>query len=124
MNRLHHTAGSDQSGLDEILVDANPFGLAANPGDDFLNLRAKPPIPLGFIAPQGRLSQPNSTRGGGKMRSKKKRTLNFERGVKGTSKSQATTQSDQDSNQTVQTNPNSIYRKHYNQSLKFFVWVI
>jgi hypothetical protein len=72
-------------------VEANPFGIAANQGDDLLNLRTKPPIPIGFVAPQGRLSQPNSSRGGGKMRSKKKRTLNFERGVKGTSKTQATT---------------------------------
>jgi hypothetical protein len=58
------------------------------------------------------------------MKSKKKKVLNFEGGIKGTSKSQATTQSDQDSNNTGQTNPNSIYRKHYNQSLKFFMWVI
>ena len=34
VNRLNHTAGSDQSGLDDTLVDSNPFSLALNPGDD------------------------------------------------------------------------------------------
>lgn len=76
MNRLNHTAGSDQSGLDDTLVDANPFSLGINPGDDLAALRMKPPIPTGVILNQGRLSQPNSQRGGG-GRSKKKRALNF-----------------------------------------------
>lgn len=101
MGRLNHTAGSDQSGLDDMLVDSNPFGLASNAVDDSMNLRSKPPMPLGLAQASGRLSQPHSSRGGGKNRSKKKRTLNFVKGTKGATKSQATTQSDQDSNQTV-----------------------
>ena len=49
--------------------------------------------------------------------------INFGKGI--VSNSQATTKSDHESNQSsIQTNPNSIYRKYYNQNLKFFLWAI
>ena len=67
------------------------------------------------------MTLPNSKRG---SKSKKKKNINFRKGIKSSIKSNGTIHSDQESNQTAQTNPNSVYRKHYNQSLKFFVWVI
>ena len=56
MSRLNHTAGSDQSGLDDTLVESNPFGPVSSMVDDLINLRAKPPIPIGLVPPSARLS--------------------------------------------------------------------